>query len=85
MAVNAFNRSVPALLLQSRLREMVKLSKTEKGVHIDDLIIIFVADVLFPLCFSVYHSISAPACTCLSCLHQTKIPVVLGRDVPGLE
>ena len=39
----------------------------------------------FFLVFSVSYWISFHAFTCLSCLDQAKVAVVLGRDVPGLE
>lgn len=85
MAFNGLNRSVSVLLWQSRLRESGKISQNrERNAHRRFNCYLRRRRLVSFLFFSVYYSISASASPCSSGLDQTKIAVVLGRDVPWL-
>ena len=51
MAVNGFDRSVLSSLWESQLKVTRKITQNQNGLHRDDSVVIFVADVSFPPCF----------------------------------
>ena len=86
MAVNGFHCSVFSSLWQSRLKECRKITQNQERIAqrrlrrylrrrrlVSSLFFLFLTRYIF-------HAFA-----CSSCLDQTKVEVVLGRDVPGLE